>query len=291
VDLHKLECFLAVSKHGSFTKAAESLFVTQSGLSYTIGRLERELGVRLFSRRGRGVTLTTAGEAFLPGAQECLLAARAAKEAASEVGGLLTGQLSLAVSPTQKRLIADLVFDFHRAHPEVRTSIYVRYPEEALDLVRSASVPLAVVGIDDLSDQLTSCELYDEEIVVVFPPGTEPPDQVPVNDLGQIPLVASRWSQLPQREKRPRWLVSRDTKVVAEADDVDAVIELVLVGLGATVMSVGGARAAEERGAVVASLDPPIFYKVGIVHRTGRLTPVERAFRDVAVDKATSLRW
>ena len=138
MDLRQIECVLAVSELGSFTRAAESLYVTQSSLSYTVGRIERELGVQLFARSGRRVVLTPAGEAFLPHARESLVAARAAREAACAVGGIVTGQLRVAVTPTLKRFAAETLADLRAKHPEVRISLTVGHPSAVVELVRTA---------------------------------------------------------------------------------------------------------------------------------------------------------
>ena len=79
MELAQLRCVVAVAKHGNFTKAAASLHLTQPSLSYSIGKLEAELGVLLFTRLPRGVALTAAGTAIVEHAR------RAVDEADAEV--------------------------------------------------------------------------------------------------------------------------------------------------------------------------------------------------------------
>jgi DNA-binding transcriptional LysR family regulator len=285
VDLHQIECALAIVEQGSFTRAAETLYVSQSSLSYTIGRLERELGVSLFVRSGKAVHLTPAGEAFVPNAREALVAARAAEEAVCEVGGLMKGQLSFAVSPTLKRFAADTLADFTHRHPDVKISMSVRNPDEAVDMVRSSLVSIAIVGIDDVPAKLKSSELFEEEVVVVFPPGTEARKAVRLEELRELRLVVSRHHSQVRRTIQQQ-LLAQNAKIVAEADNLDALLELVLAGVGAAVMSVDGALAAVERGAVIVPLEPPRRYMVVLVQRSGRLTPVEVEFKRLARDRA-----
>src|ERR1700709_640112 len=78
MELRHLRYFAAIAEEGSFTAAAERLWVAQPGLSTQIRRLETELGVRLFERHTRGVTLTPAGALFLERARVALAAADAA---------------------------------------------------------------------------------------------------------------------------------------------------------------------------------------------------------------------
>ncbi|HCY55838.1 MAG TPA: LysR family transcriptional regulator, partial [Oceanicaulis sp.] len=69
IDLDLVSAFLAVARTGSFTRAGEEVLRTQSAVSLQIRRLERVLGERLFRRNARAVTLTPAGERFLPFAE------------------------------------------------------------------------------------------------------------------------------------------------------------------------------------------------------------------------------
>ncbi len=85
MDVRQLEFFLAVVDERSFTRAAETVFVTQSGLSASIRALERELGVRLFDRGPQGATPTKTGEVFFPRARRMLADARAAQRELLEV--------------------------------------------------------------------------------------------------------------------------------------------------------------------------------------------------------------
>ncbi|HEX3874861.1 MAG TPA: LysR family transcriptional regulator, partial [Solirubrobacteraceae bacterium] len=72
MELRQLEYFVAVARHGQFTRAADALWVTQSALSQQIRRLEAELGVVLLRRTPRGAELTAAGEDLLVHAQAAL---------------------------------------------------------------------------------------------------------------------------------------------------------------------------------------------------------------------------
>src|ERR1700754_2388719 len=74
LDLDTVQAFILVADHGSFTRAADALGATQSGISLRLKRLEDRLGARLFERTPRLVRLTQQGEAFLPRARQLLVA-------------------------------------------------------------------------------------------------------------------------------------------------------------------------------------------------------------------------
>src|SRR5437879_2863272 len=114
MDLDTVRTFVAAADAGQFQEAAAELAVTQQAVSKRIAALERNLGVRLFTRTPRGAELTIDGQAFLPHARELL---RVAERAVTSVR---TGRRPLRVDVLSSRGAASgLMQDFHRAHPEV----------------------------------------------------------------------------------------------------------------------------------------------------------------------------
>ena len=97
MELRHIRYFLAIAEHASFTRAAQVVHVTQSTLSHQVQQLEQELGYRLFDRCGRTVTLTSAGEAFLPGARCAIRELDNAIRAVRGAGRGLTGEMTLLI--------------------------------------------------------------------------------------------------------------------------------------------------------------------------------------------------
>src|SRR5450432_249985 len=93
MELRQLEYFVAVAEEASFTRAAERVHISQSGVSAQIRQLERELGAPLFDRSGRTTALTAAGEAALRPARAVLASAGTVRQAVGEVLGLIHGRL------------------------------------------------------------------------------------------------------------------------------------------------------------------------------------------------------
>ncbi|MFB9831278.1 LysR family transcriptional regulator [Actinoallomurus acaciae] len=119
MDLRQIEFFVAVAEELNFTRAAELMYVTQSGLSSSIRGLERELNAQLFDRTPRAVALTPAGHAFLPRARRMLHDARAALRELAD--GSTHGVLSLGCEQCLGDLVdlADLIASFHTRFPAV----------------------------------------------------------------------------------------------------------------------------------------------------------------------------
>jgi DNA-binding transcriptional LysR family regulator len=95
VELRHLEYFVAVAAELNFSRAAQRIHVVQSALSASVGRLEKELGVELFDRSKRQITLTAAGEVFLQHAREVMHTAQRARTSVDAFRDQLTGTVTL----------------------------------------------------------------------------------------------------------------------------------------------------------------------------------------------------
>src|SRR3954471_12707270 len=100
VELYQLEAFEGIVAHGSFTRAAESLHVTQPAITRQIASLESELHTRLFDRLGRSVRMTAAGEALHRYSEQIVRLSREAQHAVAEVGAGAAGRLAVGASST-----------------------------------------------------------------------------------------------------------------------------------------------------------------------------------------------
>jgi DNA-binding transcriptional LysR family regulator len=120
MELRHLQHFVAVAEDQHFTRAAERLMVSQSGLSASIRALERELRAPLFVRTTRRVTLTEAGRALLAEAERILAQVRAAHEAVAAVQGVVRGTLSVGTEQCIAGVhVPKVLAAFRRRHPDV----------------------------------------------------------------------------------------------------------------------------------------------------------------------------
>ena len=102
MELRQLRYVLAVVDHGGFTRAAAAEHIAQPSLSQAIRVLERELGVELFYRLGRRVTLTPAGEAIIGPARQVLRDLATVHAVVADVQGLRAGHLDMVALPTPR---------------------------------------------------------------------------------------------------------------------------------------------------------------------------------------------
>ena len=148
MELHQLRYVLAVAETGSFTRAAERLFVVQSNVSAQVPKLEFELGVALFERRVHEVVLTEFGEAFLPGVRQTLAALELARAAVEDVRELVTGRASLGVPGTVVNwLLPDVIRRFRTAYPGVDLWVTKDASVVLVGMVAARDLPQALVNL------------------------------------------------------------------------------------------------------------------------------------------------
>ena len=121
--LKGLEAVLAIARRGSFRAAALDLGMSTTALSHAIGRLEASLGVRLFNRTTRSVSLSDAGQAFVERIGPALAEIRGAMESAQSLRSTPSGLLRINASVQAGRGIAPLVVDFLRRYPEMQVDL------------------------------------------------------------------------------------------------------------------------------------------------------------------------
>ena len=147
MNLRQLEYFVAVAEEANFTRAAERVHISQSGVSAQIRQLERELGAELIDRSGRRATLTSAGRAALEPARAALSCAGAVRGAVDDVLGVIRGRLTvgMVIGCTLSPLF-DALATFRRAHPGVEIALAEDNSDQLIERVRSGAADLALIA-------------------------------------------------------------------------------------------------------------------------------------------------
>ncbi|MFE6676970.1 LysR family transcriptional regulator [Streptomyces sp. NPDC057729] len=170
MDLDTVRTFVAAADAGQFQEAAAELAVTQQAVSKRIAALERDLGVRLFTRTPRGAELTIDGQAFLPHAQELL---RVADRAAASVR---TDHRPLRVDVIASRSAqSGLMRGFHRAHPEIDLDVVMLFDiETAVAAIRSGTIDASFRAVAapgrPLPEDIESVRVLDEPLQLLTGP-------------------------------------------------------------------------------------------------------------------------
>jgi DNA-binding transcriptional LysR family regulator len=144
--LRQFRAFASVARHLSFVRAAEELHLTPPAISLQIAQLEREVGLPLFERRGRSVTLTMPGEYLLVYARRLLGTLKEADAAMARLQGVQTGRITIGMVSTAKYFLPRLLARFRQEHRGVDLRMSIGNRERLVDQLRNAEVDLAVMG-------------------------------------------------------------------------------------------------------------------------------------------------
>jgi len=166
MDTQSLQAFVAVADHGSFSLAAEALYLTQPAVSKRIATLEDQLGVRLFDRIARRVSLTEAGQLLLPRAREILVMVDDSRRALANLAGDVAGSLTMATSHhIGLHRLPPLLKAYTQAHPDVRMDMRFLDSEQAYQGVLDGELEIAVVTLAPSPDpQLTVVPVWVDQL-------------------------------------------------------------------------------------------------------------------------------
>lgn len=255
-DTRQLQAFAAVARRQSFTLAAKDLHLTQSAISHAVRSLEEEVGFRLLDRRGRAVAPTPAGEQFLRHVLAILRemeTARAGLEAMSRWGH---GRLRVGASTTAcQYLLPTVLREFRQSFPQCVISIEPGDYQRQLDLLRSGAVDLAVMIEPDRETDLACVPLFEDELRLLVSPmhPWAQAGRAPAGGLAHETLVHYTKASYTFRAVSD-FLREEDNVPGAsiELGSMDAIKELVKIGLGVGVLAPWVARRELEEGTLIA---------------------------------------
>ena len=175
MTLGQLRTFIAVVKAGSVRVAAESLFVSQPAVSAAIANLERELGVALVGRHGRGLRLTTAGTAFADDVRTSLGLLEQGCRRARSIEDPAQGTVRLvAVATAAERVLLPVVARFREQHPEAGVTIQVGNRTTVWDALRHHEADLVVAGRPPVAVPADTLARGENRLVVIGPTSATP---------------------------------------------------------------------------------------------------------------------
>jgi DNA-binding transcriptional LysR family regulator len=288
MDVRQLKFFLAVVDYGGFSKAADQLIVAQPSLSQAIAAFERELGVPLFHRVGRGVVLSDAGKSLVGPARVVLRDIDEAEATMRALKGLRGGRVDLITMPSPgMEPLTTILTTFTRHHPEVSINAEAGFtPEEVLDTVRSGACEIGILGSAEptRAADLDIVELESQALVLISGPG----DEVPAGrTVGRADLSGCRFI-VSQRGSLMRALVDDvlaegiEVTIVAEVAHRTSILPMVLNGIGRAVMPSSWTQTAIRAGARVQRIIPESYLHVAAVSRRTHLTTPAAALMNEA---------
>jgi molybdate transport repressor ModE-like protein len=146
LDLKRLRVLAEVARQGSFSAAADTLYLSQSAVSQQVATLEKEVGMPLLERTRNGPKLNDAGHVLVGHAEAALARLEEAEHELKAIAGLEGGELRMASFPSASAtLLTEALAQFGGRHPEVRLTVTEAEPEQSLPRLRAAEVDLAIV--------------------------------------------------------------------------------------------------------------------------------------------------
>lgn len=172
MDLLAYKAFIAVAENGTFSKAAEKLFITQPAISKRIALLEDQLGSQLFDRIGKRVMLNEAGKALLPIAERILQDIKESQRVINNLSGQVSGDLSLVTSHhIGLRRLPGILKQFAESYPDVRLDLAFMDSENACQKIEQGLYELGVVTLPlNPSERLKTTQLWNDPLTIAVSP-------------------------------------------------------------------------------------------------------------------------
>ena len=293
LSLRQLRYFLEVAQLHSFTRAAEVLHVAQSALSRQVRMLEEELGVTLFNRVDRGVTLTEAG-ARLRDRVAVLL--KDLDAMGQDLVGTATnpqGDLAVGMPPSMREVMTvPLMVDYCRAYPEVTLHVQEGISIDLSKLVQDGNLDCAVIVNLMALPHLNAIPLIRERLYLIGPrkERLHPWRQVSLERVSESPLIlTTRPNSLRLIVENALAAARLSANIIADSNSTTAMVELAAEGLASTVLPYSAVWKAMEEKRLSAAPIEGLAIEWIFVHPAARaLSAAALAYADRLQDLARS---
>ena len=245
ISLRHLETFCEVAQKKNFSKAARVIGISQPTVSEHISVLEKVLDTRLFDRVRGKVELTAAGELYLSYASRMIDLRHEAHQTLNSFLGLLQGRLAIGSSTIPASyILPDMLCNFCREFPNIRTQVKVSNSEEIENLVIAREVEIGFVGHQPQSKLFKVREFVEDEMLVAIGPDHRWREKqtISLDELKEEPLIvrepgSGTRAALEGVLANDAVSLEKDFKIAAELGSVESIKECVRGGLGVSIMS------------------------------------------------------
>ena len=249
LDVRRLRVLHAVSAHGSVTGAAAALGYSAPAVSQQLAALEREVGMRLTERAGRGIELTPAAAILVAHTDALLARLDAAESDLAALRDQVCGRVGLAAFPSAAATIVSAAWEaLARSAPQVQIELTEMEPEESLPTVLRGETDVAVAHEYDLLPRpldplFERRELARDPVLLAVPAGSPLEGPVDLAGLAGQPFLAPRdHTSCAEMIRRACALAGFAPRMVARASDFGVLLSLVAAGAGVTLVPELAAR-------------------------------------------------
>ncbi len=240
VTLRQLQIFETVVRLDGFTRAAETLHLSQPTVSMQVDKLSKTLGLPLLEKAGRKMHLTAAGREVYSLTQDILVRVGALGELADELKGVVKGELRIAVITTAAYFMPHLLGAFVEVHPEVQPRLTITNRAEVLERLRSNQDDLLIMGQVPDGIAVEATPIIDNEMVVVAAPDHPLAGKrnISLQDISAARfLVREPGSGTRQAVERLFAAQGLEITPYMELGNAEAIKQGVMAGLGISVLS------------------------------------------------------
>ncbi len=292
ITFRQLRVFKEVAEQGSMSRAAASLHLTPPAVSMQIKEIEKQVGLSLFDRDGRQVSLSTAGEYFLVHAKRLLAQLREADNAMARFKRLEHGLLTIGIVSTAKYFVPQMLARFHKEHPgvEVRLRV-VGNREQLVALMEAAEVDLSVMGRPPKEIATRSEAFAAHPLVFVCPPqhALLGVGQCQVSALEDQPFIVREHGSGTRAAMAAFFAAHRlEPRITMEMSSNETIKQAVMAGMGLSFLSLHTVGLEVRSGLmkVLDVADTPVMRMWNVVHLQSKvLSPAAEAFRYFIIER------
>ncbi len=287
----QLRVFSEVARHLSFSRAAQVLHLTPPAVTMQIKELEGHVGMPLFERNGRKVSLTTVGEYMLVYARKVLATLKDAEDAAARLQKLETGSLVIGMVSTAKYFLPHLLAEFRREHGNIDIRLAVSNREQLVKMLHANEVDIAIMGRPP-KELATRAEPF-----AAHPHVFVAPVDHPLARAGQVPAAVLKEYDFIVREQGSgtraaleKFLLGEhvELRVIMEMASNETIKQAVIAGMGLSFLSLHTVGL-ELNNRLMAVLDvegAPVVRAWNVVHTLSKLlSPAAEAFRYFVLER------
>ena len=271
MTLQDLRYVVALAEHGHFGRAATACNIAQSTLSTQMKNLEKQLGVMLFERTSKSVSVTAVGAEIAGRARQVLAEIEAIIDVGQHIAGPLVGGFSLGLIPTLgPYLLPWLVPALKQAYPELRLSLREDLTASLLERLSSHRLDAALIALPAPDDRLESLPLFDEPFWFAEPKtGKSATNKIMKEDelRGQQLLLLTEGHCLRDQALAVCGMTDRDAEEDFRATSLETILHMVAMGLGSTLLPAMACSEARGRGVATRPLEPGVGRRIGLVWR------------------------
>jgi LysR family transcriptional regulator, low CO2-responsive transcriptional regulator len=296
MDFDQLITFLEVAKQGSFSRAGEKVFRSQSAVSAQIRQLEQEYGDRLLDRSGKTVKLTPAGQVLFEYAERLKNLRDESLMAVADHGSTPRGTLLIGANEaTCLYVLPDVFAEYCRLYPTVQISIYRNFSYKIVEKLENGSIDVGIVTLPVKSPSLKIQPIYRDKLMLMVSPRNPLARHrvVPVSEIVKHPLLFPKTGHTRRLLDKLFRSQAYPVQIRMELPSVGMIKSFVAADLGVSLISESFARDEVRAGQVklIELEDVDLWRELGLAYRRDRTLPrATTAFINTIRQLANSLR-